>query len=174
MTEGFAQIGKYSTCSLSPLLNLCLLGNFPCFFVICWFFQNQLFGKILSGSPSECQTVWIQIRPDILSGLIWVQIVCKGYQQTTPVGKALNHSFSSLSLKSMFLPQKIFWNVQLNEVSVFLFDFGIYVIFNKLSVMSFVMIHFSISLLLGKISFWSRRSLDFMLILSLSKGFSYH
>ena len=29
------------------------------------FFQNQLFQKILSGIPSECQTVWIQIRPDI-------------------------------------------------------------------------------------------------------------
>ena len=29
-------------------------------------FQNQLFQKILSGIPSVCQTVWIQIRPDIL------------------------------------------------------------------------------------------------------------
>ena len=47
------------------------------------FFQNQLFQKILSGIPSECQTDWIQIRPDILSGLIWVQTVCKGYEQTT-------------------------------------------------------------------------------------------
>ena len=45
------------------------------------FFQNQLFRKILSGIPSECETAWIQIRPDILSGLIWVQTVCKGYQQ---------------------------------------------------------------------------------------------
>ena len=35
--------------------------------------------------PSGCQTVWIQIRPDILSGLIWVQTVCRGYQQTTKV-----------------------------------------------------------------------------------------
>ena len=26
------------------------------------FFQNQLFGKILSGIPPQCQTVWIQIR----------------------------------------------------------------------------------------------------------------
>ena len=31
----------------------------------------------------ECQTVWIQIRTDILSVLICVQTVCKGYQQTT-------------------------------------------------------------------------------------------
>ena len=47
------------------------------------FFQNQLFGKILSRIKSECQTDWIQIWPDILLGLIWVQAVCKSYQQTT-------------------------------------------------------------------------------------------
>ena len=29
------------------------------------------------------QTDWIQIRPDNLSGLIWVQTVCKSYQQIT-------------------------------------------------------------------------------------------
>ena len=29
--------------------------------------------------PSECQTDWIQIK---MSGLIWVQSVCKGYEQT--------------------------------------------------------------------------------------------
>ena len=40
--------------------------------------------------PSECQTVWIQIGPDILSGPIWVQTVCKGNQQFTLVGKELN------------------------------------------------------------------------------------
>ena len=38
--------------------------------------------KVL-GTLSECQTVWIQIRTDILLVLIWVQTVCKGYQQTT-------------------------------------------------------------------------------------------
>ena len=54
-----------------------------------FFFQNQLFRKILSGIPSECQRVWIQIRPNILSGLVWIQTVCKGYQQTTPVDKEL-------------------------------------------------------------------------------------
>ena len=43
------------------------------------FFQNHLFRKIISGIQSEYQTVWIQIRPDILSGLIWIQTVCKGY-----------------------------------------------------------------------------------------------
>ena len=33
----------------------------------------------------ECQKVWIQIRPDILSGLIWIQTICKGYQQMAKV-----------------------------------------------------------------------------------------
>ena len=51
------------------------------------FIQNQLFKKILPGIPSDCQTDWIQIRPDVLSGLIWVQTVCKGYQQATLGGK---------------------------------------------------------------------------------------
>ena len=56
-----------------------------------FFFQNQLFGKIISGISSECQTVWKQNRPDISLGLIWVQTVCKGYQQTTLVGKELKY-----------------------------------------------------------------------------------
>ena len=61
-----------------------MLGNFHDFLLSSAdFFQNQLFRKILSGTPSECQTVWTQIRTDILSVLIWVQTVCKGYQQTT-------------------------------------------------------------------------------------------
>ena len=57
------------------------------------FLQNQLFQKNLSGIPSECQTGWIQTRPDILSGLIWVQSVCKGYEQTTGVGNELVRCF---------------------------------------------------------------------------------
>ena len=39
--------------------------------------------------PSEYQTDWVQIRPDILSGLIWVQFVCKGYEQMTLAGNDL-------------------------------------------------------------------------------------
>ena len=63
------------------------------FFFFFFFFLNLHFQKGLSGIPSECQTVGIQIRPDVLSGLIWVQTVCKGYQKTTKsplVGKELN------------------------------------------------------------------------------------
>ena len=59
------------------------------FFVFCRFlFGNQLFRKILSGIPSGCQTVWIQIQRDILSSLVWVQTVCKGYQRTTKVASS--------------------------------------------------------------------------------------
>ena len=53
------------------------------------FFFKIDFRKIISGIPSECQRVWIQIRPDKTSGLIWVQTVSKSYQQTTVVGKEL-------------------------------------------------------------------------------------
>ena len=49
------------------------------------FFQNLLFQKILSGTLWEYQTIWIQIRADILLVLIWVKTVCKGYQQMTKI-----------------------------------------------------------------------------------------
>ena len=45
-------------------------------------FKVNLFEKLFSGIPSECQTVWIQI-------LIWVQTVRKGYQRTTLGDKEL-------------------------------------------------------------------------------------
>ena len=63
-------------------------------------FSKSIFQKILSGMPSVCQTVWIQIRPDILSGLIWVQTVCKGYQQMTLSRQWVNST-------SLFSPPKI-------------------------------------------------------------------
>ena len=55
-------------------------------------FKNQPFRKVILEILSKIQAVWIQIRPDILSGLTWVHTVCKGYQQTTLVGKELGYS----------------------------------------------------------------------------------
>ena len=52
-------------------------GIWHAFCVICECFQNYQFQNIFSGMPSVCQTVWIQIRPGILPGLIWVQTVWK-------------------------------------------------------------------------------------------------
>ena len=66
---------------------VCALGSSCCmlFCRLLILFKNKLFRKILLGIPSECQTVWIQIRPDILSGLMWVQPGCKSSQQSTLV-----------------------------------------------------------------------------------------
>ena len=66
------------------------------------FFQNIFFQKILSGTLSECQTVWIQIRTDILSVLIWVQAVCKGYQKTTKVDVNPKDSVNPLPHRDAF------------------------------------------------------------------------
>ena len=58
---------------------------FACYCRLLIFFKINFFKKFFQGYY-QCQTVWIQIRTDILSVmsvLIWVQTVCKGYQQTT-------------------------------------------------------------------------------------------
>ena len=49
------------------------------------FFKINFLEKILTGLPSECQTVWIQIRLDKMSGLIWVQTVCTLIYKTSGV-----------------------------------------------------------------------------------------
>ena len=57
------------------------------------FFKTNFLQKILSGIPSEDEKDWIQIRSNILLGLIWVQSVCKGYEQMTLVGNELTLAF---------------------------------------------------------------------------------
>ena len=49
-------------------------------------FYKITFSKISFAKTTVAQTVWIKIRPDTLSGLICVQTVLKGYQQTTLAG----------------------------------------------------------------------------------------
>ena len=90
---------------------------FMLFFFVCWFFL-LFFSRI----PSVCQTVWIQIRPDILSGLIWVHTVCKGYKQMTLVSKGLtllrahipswqiNETLGRVSEIEIRLTRSIFWS----------------------------------------------------------------
>ena len=70
------------TCCLVPQW---LLPLRPHSRLMIFFFQNQQVQNIISGKLLQCQTVWIQIRADVLSFLIWVQTVCKGYQQTAKV-----------------------------------------------------------------------------------------
>ena len=55
--------GAYTNFAAHSLTH-CILGNFWCFFVVCWFFSKLTFENILSEIPSECQTVWTLIRPD--------------------------------------------------------------------------------------------------------------
>ena len=74
-------------------LTLCMLGNFSCF--------SCHLQKILSGTISECQTVWTQIRTDIL---IWLQIVCKGYQQTTKVAASKERRIQKTDIFTKILP----------------------------------------------------------------------
>ena len=48
-----------------------------------WTFSKWTFSKNFVRNTnllSECQTVWIQIRTDVMSVLIWVQIVCNAFQ----------------------------------------------------------------------------------------------
>ena len=72
-----SQLGRFSPISLNVcqlhqqsesfvLLTLCMLGNFSCLLLSSAdFFQNCLYKIILSGILSECQTVCIQIGPDL-------------------------------------------------------------------------------------------------------------
>ena len=61
-----------------------------CFF----YFKINFFEKYNSGISLECQTVWIQVWPDVLSDLILVQTVCKRYQQAALVGKEIISVYS--------------------------------------------------------------------------------
>ena len=50
------------------------------------------FFKKIIGILLECHTVWIQLRPDIVSELIWVQNVFNDQQMTKVItGKELIH-----------------------------------------------------------------------------------
>ena len=57
-----------------------MLGNFWCSF----FFRINIIRKN-SFRNTLCQMVWIQIRTNVLLGLIWVQTVCKGYLQLAKI-----------------------------------------------------------------------------------------
>ena len=104
-------------------LTFCMLGNISIFFSsACRFLQYHCLHKIISGIPSEFQTVraWIQIRPDVLPGLIWVQLFVKGCQQTKLACKELRNLtcfFSQSSWTSRyakFLSLSCFLNAFIN------------------------------------------------------------
>ena len=59
--------------------------------------------------------------PDILSGMIWVQTVCKGYQQTTLAGNELTVILVSFTQKCVLWIYSLVWslvNVQWEPASL--------------------------------------------------------
>ena len=72
-----------------------MVGIFSIFRWLLIFFKN-----IISGITSV-STVWIQIKPNLL---IWVQIICKDYQQVTLTGKSITaQGHEKIQLFYMFL-----------------------------------------------------------------------
>ena len=84
--------------------------------------------------PSGCQTVWIQIRPDILLDLIWVQTVCKDIsrQQNSPPPPPPPPADKELRYKTTywyyFLAKTL---AKVNFIWLQLFPFGLSVGYNK-------------------------------------------
>ena len=70
------------------------MGNLHAFMLSADFFKIIFFEKFFQ-EYHQSQTVWIQIRTD----KIWVQAVCKSYQQTTLEGKVLIESLSLITVK---------------------------------------------------------------------------
>ena len=67
-------------------LSICMLGNCSCiYFRLLTFFKIKFLQINRPGSPSECQTVWIQIKTDVLLVFIWVQTVCR--RQNSPLAR---------------------------------------------------------------------------------------
>ena len=66
------------------ILTFCMLVNFILLVSSADFFQSHFFSKNLSGTVSAYQTVWTQIRNDILSVLTWVQTV---WLQKSPLAR---------------------------------------------------------------------------------------
>ena len=76
-----------------------MLGNFSCF---CCHLQTSFkinFFKEIFEEHYQCQIVWIQIKTDVM---IWVQTVCKGYQQMTKV-MASKEKVEELQIFSNFI-----------------------------------------------------------------------
>ena len=58
------------------------------------FFQNKLFKRKIFRKPDQSVFGLDPDQDNILSVLVWVQIVCKGYQQMTKVTTSKESSYS--------------------------------------------------------------------------------
>ena len=73
-SRSFQKYISAKTCILISfwIFQYCFYYSFTLYYCAIFNSLNAGFFSKLSG----CQTVWTQIRPEILSGLIWVQTVC--------------------------------------------------------------------------------------------------
>ena len=77
-------------------LNSLRIGYFPLNALRFGYF-HAFVRKKNQGILAECQTVWIQIRPNILSDLIWVQTIWKGFSFFKICETDYNHDISSFT-----------------------------------------------------------------------------
>ena len=71
-------------------LSICMLGNCSCFyFHLLTFFKIKFLKINHPGPPSECQTVYIQIRPTFSWSLSGFKLFAKGYWQTTKLSTGM-------------------------------------------------------------------------------------
>ena len=72
-------------------LSICMLGNCSCFYFHLLSFFKIKFLKINHPGrpPSECQTVWIQIRPTFCWSSSGFKLFAKGYWQTTKLSTGM-------------------------------------------------------------------------------------
>ena len=64
------------------------LGNFSCFFVVCYFFSNSTF--FAKKSLRNNIRLSNSLDADQVQRFVRVQTLCKSYQEVTLVGKKLN------------------------------------------------------------------------------------
>ena len=98
------RVKRYVSLTFSPWVIFHAFCRLLIFFKINIF--ERFFQDAFGVANSFDQKVWNQIRPDIMSGLIWFQTFCNGYQQTTERKRVnpfpTSSNFYLLSLSSAF------------------------------------------------------------------------
>ena len=78
------------------------------------YLSKSPFSKISLRNIIKVSNSLIQIWPGVLSGLLWVQSVCKGYQQTPKVGKELRwlqrlHVYIAINRMQVLIYKGVDW-----------------------------------------------------------------
>ena len=92
--------------TVNPVSTLCMLGNFFKYLFLSNFSKNSLFPPIFFADIYNLNVKQFgsQMKPHILWGFIWTQIVCKGHQWSskfTASGLRVNLSLLSVICKQL-------------------------------------------------------------------------